>query len=113
MANEALFKHPGDSIDYTPGAAVEAGTVVVQNGLLGVTLADIAANVKGALRIRGVFDFAKASADVVAVGDLVYWDDTANNLTTTSTSNTLIGPAVVAAGAGVTRGWALMEPKTA
>jgi len=37
----AQFIHDGKSIDYTPGADVAAGDVVVQNDLLGVAKLDI------------------------------------------------------------------------
>jgi len=39
------------SIDYTPGSEVTAGDVVVQNELIGVAVADIAASEKGSLQI--------------------------------------------------------------
>ena len=34
---QAQFIHDGDEIDYTPGADVSAGDVVVQGDLVGVT----------------------------------------------------------------------------
>ena len=57
----AVFVHDGSSIDYTPGAAVAAGDVVVQGDLVGVAKLDIPANVLGALAVTGVFDFPKAT----------------------------------------------------
>jgi len=46
---------------------------------------------------RGVFTLPKVSAQAITVGAKVYWDDTAKLVTTTATSNTLIGVAVAAA----------------
>ncbi|MFQ3588264.1 MAG: capsid cement protein, partial [Fimbriimonadaceae bacterium] len=41
---QAVFVHDGECIDYTPGAAVAAGDVVVQGDLIGVAKQPIAAN---------------------------------------------------------------------
>lgn len=45
----------------------------------------------------GVFDLKKASAQAWTVGAKIYWDNTAKNVTTTSTDNVLIGVAVAVA----------------
>jgi hypothetical protein len=108
MAN--LFVHEGQSVDYTPAAAVNAGVVVVQNGLAGVTQRDIAANALGALRIEGVFDFDKQSSLAIAAGSPVYWDAANSVATTTVPGNTLIGRAVVAAGASDTSVRVYLQP---
>lgn len=93
----------GDVLDYTAsGAAVASGAVVKTGVRIGVALADIADGDTGAVRVRGVFTIAKLSTDVVAQGDLLYWDDTNDRLTTTATSNTLAGYAAAAAGNGTT-----------
>lgn len=91
----------GSHVDYTPGANVTAGDVVVQSELVGVAERDITSGELGAIAVDGVFDFAKAGAAgvVFAAGDLVYWDDTNNLAVTTSGAgaNKLIGKAVEAA----------------
>jgi len=98
---QAQFIHDGDAIDYTPGAAVSAGDVVVLEDLVGVAKRDIAANTLGALTVTGVFDVAKAGGAGVtfAAGAKVYWDDTNNVAVATdgSGANKLIGKAVAAA----------------
>lgn len=98
---EATFVHgPQLNVDYTPsGADVAAGQVVVRSELVGVALRDIADGDLGALCITGVFDFAKAAggSTAIAAGDLVYWDDTNNVVTETSSGNKLIGKCVAAA----------------
>jgi len=73
MAN---FIQDGDSIDYTPGADVAAGAVVVQNDLIGVAKRPIAANTLGSLAVSGIFDFPKATGGgtAIAAGVSVYWD---------------------------------------
>ena len=57
----AQFIHNGDSIDYTPGAAVAAGDVVVQGDLIAIAKLDIAVGQRGALATVGVFDVPKAT----------------------------------------------------
>ena len=110
MAFEAQYSHgPQTMIDYTPGSAVAAGEVVVNNDLVGVALLAIAASALGALCVSGVFIFAKKSTDTFAIGTKVYWDDTNNEATTTSTDNTYLGKSVEAAGSGVTSAKVLLE----
>ena len=71
----AKFVQDGRLIDYTPDAAVGAGEVVAQGGLVGVTNIDIAAGVLGALAVQGVFDLTKtADAEAFAVGDDVFFN---------------------------------------
>ncbi|GJQ27810.1 MAG: hypothetical protein HBSAPP02_28420 [Phycisphaerae bacterium] len=96
---QATFVHDGGAIDYTPGAAVAAGDVVVIGELVGVAKTPIAANALGALAVRGVFDFAKATGvgTAISAGANVYWDDANNVATTTATGNKLIGKCVKAA----------------
>lgn len=96
---QAVFVHEGCSIDYTPGADMAAGDVVVQGDLVGVAKQPIKANQLGALAVTGVFDFAKATGTGTAltVGTTVYWDDTANVATATATGIKQIGKVVKAA----------------
>ncbi len=97
---QAVFVQDGEFIDYTPGANVAAGDVVVQGDLVGIAKQPIAADTSGALAVTGVFDFTKLAALVPAVGDLVYWDDAANVATNVSAGNKLLGKVVKAAAAG-------------
>ena len=103
MAQAIYINGCTKTIPYTPGSAVAAGDVVAQgsgaNVLLGVAPSAIAASTLGALQIDGVFDFAKDTSTAHAVGVLLYWDDTNNKVTETSTSNGAIGRCAVAAAA--------------
>lgn len=94
---QAAFAHEGAAIDYTPGADVTAGDVIVQGDLVGVARFDIKSGVLGALAVTGVFDFAKATNIAYTVGTILYWDDTNNIVTTTATGNKQIGKVVRAA----------------
>ena len=73
----ATFVHDGSSIDYTPGAAVAAGAVVVQEDLIGIARTPIAPNALGSLAVAGVFDLPKATGagSAIAAGVVVYWDE--------------------------------------
>ena len=98
---QAQFIQEGSAIDYTPGADVAAGDVVVLSDLVGITKRDIKANALGALAVMGVFDIAKEGGVGVtfSIGDKVYWDD-ANDFavaTDGAGANKLLGKAVLAA----------------
>ena len=98
----AKFIQTGDSIDYTPSAAVTAGDVVVQEDLIGVAKLDIAADALGALAMTGVFSFPKTAGvgEAIAAGAKVYWDvaDAVAKTDDESGANKLIGKTVKAAG---------------
>lgn len=99
------FQEDGNVINWTngTGAAVTAGTMVKVGSRVGVCAVDIANGATGAVALSGVFNsIPKLSTDVVAVGAVLYWDDTNKRLTLTATSNTLAGFAYAAAGNGVT-----------
>jgi predicted RecA/RadA family phage recombinase len=71
------FIQRGDAVDYTPGADVSAGDVVVQGELVGVAKLDIQTGKLGALAVTGLFDFPKAAGagTAIAAGTRVYWDE--------------------------------------
>lgn len=79
----AKFVQEGGSIDYTPGADVLVGAVVVQADLIGVTQAPIKAGQVGSLAVTGVFDFNKAvgGGSAIPAGTLTYWDAATQNAT--------------------------------
>lgn len=98
----AQFIHEGKSIDYTPGADVTAGDIVVQGDLLGVAQLDMAANQLGAVAVAGVFDIDKATGvgTGIAVGVKVYWDAANKQATADDNAgaNKYLGKSVAAAG---------------
>ena len=89
----------GDILDYTAGAAISAGDVVVIGTIGGVAITDIANGATGAVAISGVFRVTKATG-AVTQGALLYWNATNSNLTTTATGATLVGVAAAAALSG-------------
>ncbi len=99
---QATFIHDGNSIDYTPGADVSAGDVVVQNDLVGIAKLDIASGVLGALAVTGVFDVPKTAGvgEAIGAGAKVYWDvaDGVAKTDDESGANKYLGKTVAAAG---------------
>ena len=102
---QARFIHTGNAIDYTPGAAVSAGNVIVLGNSIAVAKLDIAADCLGALATRGVYDGVKATG-AINLGDAVYWDADGDPVggvagsgafTTTAAGNIYAGRAVAAA----------------
>jgi len=70
---QARSLRDGKTVAYTPGSAKAAGDVVVQSTMVGVAVQAIAANVKGALAVEGVFRVVKVTG-AISAGDAVYWD---------------------------------------
>lgn len=70
------FDHAGDTFGYTPNADVAQGTLVFLGDVCGVAERPIAANVLGALTLRGVFPLPKATTggSAIAAGKRVMWD---------------------------------------
>lgn len=89
----------GDYVDYTPGTATAAGAVIVLAGaiagtFIGIAERDIAANVQGALAIRGAFRLPKLSTDACLIGETFYWDAANQRCTTTASTHKKIGRAM-------------------
>lgn len=103
---QATFVHGNPlMIDHTPSGAVTAGDVVVIGDTPRVAHRDIAADALGALAIGGgVYDFAKTagSGEALTDGAKVYWDDSANVATATSSGNKALGTVVEDAGDSAT-----------
>ncbi len=92
----AAFVQDGRYVDYTPSAALTAGSVVVQADLVGVAVRDIPANTLGVLAVEGVFSFPKATgaSTAIAVGTTAYWAVGTSTATATATSNKLLGKVI-------------------
>ncbi len=92
------FIQPGDILPLTaPGGGVTSGTPVQIGQLLCIPVADAAATEAFQGQVRGVFTLPKTSAQAWTEGALVYWDDTASEVTTVADGNLPIGHAAAAA----------------
>ena len=81
------YVQPGDVLDFVAGSAISSEDVVTIGPVVGIALADIANGETGSVQIVGVFDVPKA-AGAVTVGQLINYDASASNFTTSATSAT-------------------------
>lgn len=93
------YVQPGDSITFTAAAAASSGDGVLVNNLFGIASGDAAIGESLVLTTKGVFAMPKVATDVMAVGTVVYWDNSASLVTTDDDtgSNPRIGLAVTVA----------------
>ena len=92
----------GVYLDHTPDSALAQGDVVaIEDDFYGVATAAIAAGVKGALAVQGVFEFD--SDGVIAAGALVFWNSVTSKVSATPAPKCYIGRAVAAAASGKCR----------
>jgi predicted RecA/RadA family phage recombinase len=83
------------AVAFSTASSIAAGKGVVVGQLFGVAEADIAATTAAAeaqLRVRGGVQIAKAGTLAVAIGDVLYWDDSAKVVNKTA-SNKEVGVA--------------------
>jgi len=93
-----ILKDGNYHLDYTPGAAVSAGDLVVLSNLVaGMAMLDIAAGAKGTLLVQGIVEVDKDGTSLTQ-GQKVYYDG--SDATATVGTNDLIGVAAAAAGSG-------------
>lgn len=91
------FIQAGDVVSVTAPAAVTSGSLVKVGALFGIAVTDAAPGAAVELVIEGVYTLPKVTTDAIAIGDKVYWDDTAKLVTKTATNNVLIGVSLSAA----------------
>lgn len=82
-----------DVISVTAPYAVASGGGCLVGVLFGIAQTAAASGATVQLQTEGVFDITALSTDTASGTTLVhaYWDDTNKRVTTTATSNTLIG----------------------
>lgn len=90
----------GEVITVAAPYAVASGAGALVGTLFGVAQNAAANAAPVALVTTGVFDLVKVGSQAWTVGAAIYWDDTNKRCTTVTTSNTLIGKAVLAVGSG-------------
>lgn len=85
------FVQCGDTVTMTAPYAVASGGGFLVGALFAVAAyaAASGATVEGVT--EGVFDLTALSTDTATVGAKAYWDDTNKRITTTATSNSLVG----------------------
>lgn len=97
------FIQNGCTLDYTAGADISSGSVVVMGQLIGVALTDIASGAVGALAVDGVFEVPKVAGAVIGAGESVIYDVSASAFDdnqATSASGDVSGACVAVEAAG-------------
>lgn len=89
----------GEAIELAAPYDRLSGQGALVGTIFGVATVDVLSGVTANFQIEGVVDLTKATG-AITQGALVYWDNTAKNVTTVNTSNTRIGAAIVAAQSG-------------
>lgn len=88
---KATYWQRGETLDYTPTAAVRNGAVVGLGTRVGVAGSDIAAGTQGQVHVVGVFEMDKAANEAITMGAAVYYDATNDVITATADGNTPAG----------------------
>jgi predicted RecA/RadA family phage recombinase len=85
------YVQSGDLITVVAPYAVSSGQGVLVGSLFGVATCDAANGANVDIMTEGVFDITALTSDTGTAGAKMYWDNTNKRLTTTTTSNTLVG----------------------
>jgi len=91
------YVQKGENLSLPAPYAVSSGDGALIGSIFGVAAGDAELGAEVDLVTVGVFTLPKVSTDVMAVGNAVYWDDTAKLVTVTATDNTKIGVSVAVA----------------
>lgn len=84
------YVQPGNVIPVTLAANINSGDAMVIGSVVGVATCSGVTGQTVNFSLEGVYELPKASG-AVTIGDVLYWDAVANNLTTTSAGNTEAG----------------------
>lgn len=91
------YVQQGDVLDLAAPYDVASGAGFLIGQIFAVATAAALSTKPVEGKTTGVFDLKYTVAATAAVGDLIYWDDTAKNVTKTASSNKKIGYCVKAA----------------
>lgn len=91
------FIQTGDTVEVPAPYALLSGEGAKVGAIFGVAAADTAITVAVRLSKIGIFKMKKLSAQAWAVGDKIYWDDAAKQMTTVVGANLLVGEATAVA----------------
>lgn len=98
MARVATCHQDDDRyIDYTAGADISAGDVVILGKFLaGVAIDDIANGSVGVIDTKGIYEVDAVNDRAFAVGDVLYWNASTEKVTNVEAGLPIIGVAVAA-----------------
>lgn len=110
MKNFLLWVGQTQPLTLLAPYARNSGEGVKVGFIFGVCGTDAANGASVEVHTAGVYTLAKATGATWAVGDSVYWDDTAKNVTKTATANLHIGKAMSVQASGDTSGDVWLTP---
>lgn len=90
----------GDVVTLTAPYNVNSGAGLLVGSIFGVAANTALSGAPVEAAVEGVFDLVKTSGQAWAQGVRVYWDDSTKAVTTTASTNKLIGVALAAALSG-------------
>jgi predicted RecA/RadA family phage recombinase len=97
------YIQPGDTLTLNAPATVVGGQPILVGEIFGVVASDAASGKPMDLVTRGVFRLPKVTADVLSVGEAVYFDMDGGDVgEEDSVHTTKVGHAIEAAGNGAT-----------
>lgn len=83
MSLELQYVQEGETIDFTPVAAVAAGECIqLPDGRVAAPPTGVAAGVQGSFQACGIFKALKTANEIIVPGQRVYWDASASKATT-------------------------------
>lgn len=94
------FVQDGDVVTVAAPYALSSGQGALVGSLFGVATNGAASGASVELIIEGVVTLAALGTDTASVGAKAYWDNTNRRVTTTATSNSLIGVFLAAKASG-------------
>jgi len=99
------FVQPGRTLTVSaPAGGVNSGDPVLIGAIFGIANFTALATADVEIDTHGVFTLTKATGAAWAVGDPVYWDAAAKNITKTAANNLVVGTATAIAATGDTVG---------
>ena len=95
------YVQDGLQLTLTAPEPVSSGAVVIAGNIAGVALGSASAGQPVDVAVAGVWELPKVGAQILSLGEPVFWDSAADLVTETAAGNVRIGTVVKAAGAGV------------
>jgi predicted RecA/RadA family phage recombinase len=94
------YIQPGHVLTLAAPYDVASGQGLLVGAIFGIATHDAASGAEVETQLTGVVEITKVGSQAWNAGAKVYWDNTNRRATTVATDNTLIGVAVLPAGAG-------------
>lgn len=97
MGKEAVEFQDGTVIDYTLSGEVSVGDVIpLGDNMVGIAVVSGLSGEQITLELEKVWKINATTADAIAVGNVVYFNATTREITTTATGNCRAGKAISA-----------------